>query len=130
MIYGSLKNPSLNRFAKVTNFSLAASLVCCFALAIPGYLSFTDRTQGNILNNFPDDNLMINIARFVFAITMYLTYPLELFVTREVLHEVFIKNSKSNFHHYLLTILLIAASFGIAVAFTDLGVVFELTVWQ
>jgi sodium-coupled neutral amino acid transporter 11 len=54
MIYGSLRTPTLDRFAKVTHISTFVSLVACTTLAISAYIIFTDKTQGNILNNFPE----------------------------------------------------------------------------
>src|ERR1700755_3478797 len=63
LIYGSLKKPTLDRFAKVTHYSTAISMVACLIMALAGYLTFGDKTQGNVLNNFPVDNLMVNIAR-------------------------------------------------------------------
>lgn len=56
----------------------------CFALALSGYLVFTDKTVGNILNNFPSDNVLINVARLAFGLNMFTTIPLEAFVCREV----------------------------------------------
>ncbi len=72
-------------------------------LGISGYLVFTDKTQGNILNNFSPvgsilcriwkrcsaqylfkDDTLINVARFCFGLNMFTTLPLELFVCREV----------------------------------------------
>ena len=52
LIYGSLRTPTLDRFAKVTHISTIISLIACCTLAISAYLVFTDKTQGNILNNF------------------------------------------------------------------------------
>jgi solute carrier family 38 (sodium-coupled neutral amino acid transporter), member 11 len=52
LIYGSLKTPTLDRFATVTHVSTVVSLIACATMAISGYVVFTDRTQGNILNNF------------------------------------------------------------------------------
>jgi solute carrier family 38 (sodium-coupled neutral amino acid transporter), member 11 len=52
LIYGSMRTPTLDRFAKVTHVSTLMSLVACCTLAISAYLVFTDKTQGNILNNF------------------------------------------------------------------------------
>lgn len=52
LIYGSLRTPTLDRFSKVTHISTAISLIACCTLAISAYIVFTDRTQGNILNNF------------------------------------------------------------------------------
>ncbi|KAI0930309.1 hypothetical protein AcW1_009038 [Taiwanofungus camphoratus] len=52
LIYGSLRTPTMDRFAKVTHISTLVSLVACCTLAISAYLVFTNKTQGNILNNF------------------------------------------------------------------------------
>lgn len=52
LIYGSLNTPTLDRFARVTHISTAISLVACMTLAVSAFLVFTDKTQGNILNNF------------------------------------------------------------------------------
>ena len=105
LIFGSLKQPSLNRFATVTHWSMGIAFFTCFALAVSGYLVFTDKTvgkckgnilknqilsiilyfnAGNILNNFPSDNTFINIARLAFGLNMFTTIPLEAFVCREV----------------------------------------------
>ena len=88
LIYGDLRTPTLDRFALVTHISTAISFVSCLTLAVAGYVVFTDKTQGNILNNFPEDDLLINIARFCFGFNMFTTLPLELFVCREVRVEI------------------------------------------
>lgn len=102
LIYGSLRTPTLDRFAKVTHISTFMSLVACCTLAISAYIVFTDKTQGNILNNFAavclsrvrtrvstiltltQSDTLINVARFCFGLNMFTTLPLELFVCREV----------------------------------------------
>lgn len=58
------------RFYAVTHVSTAISLFCCLLMAVSGYLVFTSKTEGNILNNFPADDLMVNIARFCFGVNM------------------------------------------------------------
>lgn len=63
LIYGSLKKPTLDRFAKVTHYSTGVSLVTCLAMGLAGFLTFGSKTQGNVLNNFPSDNVIVNIAR-------------------------------------------------------------------
>lgn len=63
LIYGSLKKPTLDRFTTVTHYSTGVSLVMCLAMGIAGFLSFGSKTQGNVLNNFPSDNILVNIAR-------------------------------------------------------------------
>ena len=71
LIYGSLRTPTLDRFNKVTHISTAISLVACCTLAISAYVVFTDKTQGNILNNFGP----VSRAKASFTIATY-TRPL------------------------------------------------------
>jgi Transmembrane amino acid transporter protein len=52
LIYGGLRTPTLDRFAYVTHISTLMSLVACLTLAVSAFLIFTDKTHGNILNNF------------------------------------------------------------------------------
>ncbi|KAK7203812.1 amino acid transporter [Myxozyma melibiosi] len=85
LIYGALRKPTLDRFARVTHWSTGVSMLACMTLALAGFLSFGDRTDGNVLNNFDASNVMINIARFCFGFNMLTTFPLEIFVCREVL---------------------------------------------
>ena len=63
LIYGSLSKPTLDSFARVTHFSTATSMAACLVMALAGFLTFGELTQGNVLNNFPVDNVMINVAR-------------------------------------------------------------------
>lgn len=53
LIYGSMRTPTIDRFALVTHVSTVFSLLACSVLAISAYVVFTNKTQGNILNNFP-----------------------------------------------------------------------------
>ena len=50
---------------------------------------FMDETQGDVLNNFPNDSIQANISRGLLAITMFFTYPMESFVARHVLVYLF-----------------------------------------
>ena len=80
LIYGSLKKPTLDRFAWVTHYSTFISMIACMTVALAGFLTFGDKTLGNLLvssckplrericpnshqNNFPTNNLMVNVAR-------------------------------------------------------------------
>ncbi|POS86750.1 hypothetical protein EPUL_001713 [Erysiphe pulchra] len=84
LIYDSLKTPTLDRFATVTHYSTGVSMLACLLLALSGYLTFGSLTQGNVLNNFPPDNILVNLARLCFGLNMLTTLPLEAFVCREV----------------------------------------------
>lgn len=56
LIYGSMKTPTIDRFALVTHISTCFSLLSCCILAISAFWVFTNKTQGNLLNNFPPVN--------------------------------------------------------------------------
>ncbi|KAI0356291.1 amino acid transporter [Trametes cingulata] len=128
LIYGSLRTPTLDRFNKVTHISTLISLVACCTLAISAYVVFTDRTQGNILNNFGPNDTLINIARFCFGLNMFTTLPLELFVCREVIEQYFFDTEAFNMQrHVFFTTAILCSSMIISMITCDLGVMLEIT---
>ncbi|KAK7057179.1 aa-trans domain-containing protein [Favolaschia claudopus] len=128
LIYGSLRTPTLDRFAVVTHISTVLSLVACCTLAISAYVVFTDKTQGNILNNFSPNDTLINVARFCFGINMFTTLPLELFVCREVIEQYFFSHETFSMQrHVFFTTSILLASMLLALVTCDLGVMLEIT---
>ncbi|KAJ6002712.1 hypothetical protein N7451_005259 [Penicillium sp. IBT 35674x] len=127
LIYGSLKRPTLDRFATVTHYSTGVSLIMCLAMGIAGFLSFGSKTQGNVLNNFPSDNILVNIARFCFGLNMLTTLPLEAFVCRSVMTTYYFPDEPFNPNrHMIFTSALVVTSMVLALITCDLGSVFEL----
>ncbi|KAK4575375.1 hypothetical protein LTR86_001229 [Recurvomyces mirabilis] len=127
LIYGSLRTPTMDRFARVTHYSTGISMMACMMMALGGYLSFGDRTQGNVLNNFPTDSVMINIARLCFGLNMITTLPLECFVCREVMTTYYFPSEPHNPNrHLIFTTSLVISAMGMALITSDLGIVFEL----
>ncbi|KAF3085511.1 hypothetical protein TWF569_002204 [Orbilia oligospora] len=127
LIYGSLRKPTLDRFARVTHYSTGISMVACMGMAFAGFLTFGDKTMGNVLNNFPNSNLMVNIARFCFGLNMLTTLPLEAFVCREVMIGYWYPGSPFEMkRHIIFTTGLIISALLISLFTCDLGAVFEL----
>ncbi|KAL4775502.1 transmembrane amino acid transporter protein-domain-containing protein [Aspergillus nidulans var. acristatus] len=127
LIYGSLKKPTLDRFAKVTHYSTGISLLMCLLMGVSGFLFFGSETQGNVLNNFPSDNILINIARLCFGLNMLTTLPLEAFVCREVMTTYYFPDEPFNMNrHLIFTSALVLTSVAMALLTCDLGAVFEL----
>mmetsp|Transcript_117 Transcript_117/g.163 ORF Transcript_117/g.163 Transcript_117/m.163 type:complete len:421 (+) Transcript_117:288-1550(+) len=85
IVSGSLENKTMTRWSMVTGFSITLSTILCLILGVCGYLGFMDETQGDVLNNFDEDSIVANSARFLLAITMFFTYPMESFVARHVM---------------------------------------------
>ncbi|KAG0643852.1 transmembrane amino acid transporter protein-domain-containing protein [Tuber brumale] len=127
LIYGSLKKPTLDRFARVTHYSTGISMVACLLMAVAGFLTFGDKTAGNVLNNFPTDNIMVNIARFCFGLNMLTTLPLEAFVCREVMETYYFPGEPFNMNrHLIFSSALVVSAMALSLMTCDLGVVFEL----
>ncbi|KAL4763268.1 putative amino acid transporter [Aspergillus foveolatus] len=127
LIYGSLKKPTLDRFAKVTHYSTGISLLMCLLMGVSGFLFFGSETQGNVLNNFPSDNILINVARLCFGLNMLTTLPLEAFVCREVMTTYYFPDEPFNMNrHLIFTSALVLTSVAMALLTCDLGAVFEL----
>lgn len=127
LIFDSLKTPSMDRFKIVTHWSTFVSMVACLFMGISGFLSFQNKTKGNVLNNFPADDTMANVARFCFGLNMVTTFPLEIFVCREVLIEYlypgepFVKK-----RHVIATTVLTLVAMGVALTTCNLGIILEL----
>ncbi|KAI9716000.1 MAG: hypothetical protein M1812_005634 [Candelaria pacifica] len=127
LIYGSLKKPTMDRFARVTHYSTFISMAACMAMALAGFLTFGDKTQGNVLNNFPTDNIVVNIARFCFGLNMLTTLPLEAFVCREVMTQYYFPTEAFDPNrHLIFSTALVASAMALSLFTCDLGAVFEL----
>ncbi|CAG8559864.1 16097_t:CDS:2 [Cetraspora pellucida] len=120
--------PTMNRFAAVTHLSTFISMAACMLMALTGYLVFTNKTQGNILNNFPGNDVIINIARFCFGFNMFTTLPLELFVCREVINNYYFADEQFTWiRHVTITTILVGSAMAISLLTDSLGIVLELT---
>lgn len=143
LIYESLKKPTMDRFAIVTHWSTGVSMVACLAMGVGGFLVFKDKTKGNLLNNFPSDDTMANVARFCFGLNMLTTLPLEIFVCREVFLNYFYPPSQSTLsaslshdpeeasdfnykRHFLTTTVLIFSAMSVSLFTCNLGVILEI----
>lgn len=127
LIYGSLRTPTIDRFSKVTHISTGVSMLACLLMALAGFLTFGDKTLGNVLNNFPPNNTMVNVARLCFGLNMLTTLPLEAFVCREVMFNYFFPNEPFNLSlHLIFSTGLVVSAMALSLITCDLGAVFEL----
>ncbi|XP_041858014.1 putative sodium-coupled neutral amino acid transporter 11 [Melanotaenia boesemani] len=126
LIYGSLKQPTLANWSLVTHISVGSALIISAAFAVAGYSTFTGYTQGDIFENYCRNDNLATFGRFCFGFSIITTFPLECFVTREVVSNAFSRNDLSKAEHAAITILIIALCTSISLAYDCLGVVLEL----
>ena len=91
IVSNSLEDNTTERWATVTFRSITTATILCLLMGVTGYLGFLDDTEGDILVNFDSDSVMANAGRVLLSITMFATYPMELFVARHVLVALFYK---------------------------------------
>ncbi|CAH7672267.1 transmembrane amino acid transporter protein-domain-containing protein [Phakopsora pachyrhizi] len=128
LIFDSLKKPSLDRFDRLIHFSTLISIVASLSMSLSGFLTFTNKTQANVLNNFPKDDFWINVSRLCFGLNMFTTLPLECFVCRETIETCFYGEKQfDRKRHIIYTTLLIGSVLIISLSTCDLGIVLELT---
>jgi sodium-coupled neutral amino acid transporter 11 len=70
---------------------------------------------------------MVNLARFLFGVNMFTTFPLEAFVAREVIEEYFFAGEFDQTRHLIFTTSLVLSSLIVSLSTCDLGIVLELT---
>ncbi|XP_048871431.1 putative sodium-coupled neutral amino acid transporter 11 isoform X2 [Brienomyrus brachyistius] len=126
MIYGSLKEPTLGTWSRVTHFSVSSAALISLLFATAGYATFTGYTQGDIFENYCRSDDLATFGRFCFGICIVTTFPLECFVTREVVSNVFFRGVLSNIAHVVVTVVIIAVSTVISLTYDCLGIVLEL----
>lgn len=134
-IYNSLRNATLAKFAKITHIACLMLMVFCGTMAINGLLTFGDKTKGNLLNNFRSDDFWINIARFCFGLNMLTTFPLEIYVVRDVLKDLVVEKDESGqtgsvemtkTQHIVITTILVFLSMLVLLFTCNLGFILEL----
>ncbi|WFC97302.1 hypothetical protein MYAM1_000011 [Malassezia yamatoensis] len=123
----SLKEPSMDKFKTITHYSTLISASAALAMSVAGYWSFEDKTLSNVLNNFPQSDTVVNIARFCFGLNMFTTLPLECFVCREVLETYFYQGEYEQKRHVFFTSALVISAMTVSLFTCDLGIVLEVT---
>ncbi|XP_008299374.1 putative sodium-coupled neutral amino acid transporter 11 [Stegastes partitus] len=126
LIYGSLEQPTLANWSRVTHVSVGSALIISAVFAVAGYSTFTGYTQGDIFENYCRNDNLATFGRFCFGLSIITTFPLECFVTREVVSNVICNRTLSRVEHVSITVLIVAVCTAISLAYDCLGVVLEL----
>ena len=100
IVAGSLERPTKKRWGTATSRALSLCVILEAAIGIAGYLSFLDKTEGDILNNFlslgGNTHTAANVARGLLCTTMFFVYPMDSFVCRHVLVVLFFRGRRAH----------------------------------
>ncbi|XP_055611260.1 putative sodium-coupled neutral amino acid transporter 11 isoform X2 [Uranotaenia lowii] len=84
LVYQSMRDATLERWEKVTHLSVGFAWLVATLFGIAGYCTFRALSQGDLLENYCWDDDLMNFARVLFSISILLTFPIECFVSREI----------------------------------------------
>ncbi|XP_075840521.1 putative sodium-coupled neutral amino acid transporter 11 [Microtus pennsylvanicus] len=126
LVYGSLEEPTVAKWCRIIHTSILVSVFICVLFATCGYLTFTGFTQGDLFENYCRSDDLVTFGRFCYGITVILTYPIECFVTREVIANVFFGGNPSSVFHIILTVVIVTAATLVSLLIDCLGIVLEL----
>ncbi|XP_070437589.1 putative sodium-coupled neutral amino acid transporter 11 isoform X2 [Equus przewalskii] len=91
------------------------------AIQAVGVMSF-----GDLFENYCRNDDLVTFGRFCYGVTVILTYPMECFVTREVIANVFFGGTLSSVVHIVVTVVIITVATLVSLLIDCLGIVLEL----
>nr|KAF6497772.1 solute carrier family 38 member 11 [Rousettus aegyptiacus] len=127
LVYGSLEEPTVAQWSCIIHVSTLVSVLISILFATCGYLTFTGFTQGDLFENYCRNDDLVTFGRFCYGVTVILTYPIECFVTREVIASVFFGGNLSSVFHIIVTVVLITVATLVSSVIDCLGTVLELS---
>ena len=64
----------------MATLAILGSILLTVFVGSCGYITFGDETKANLLNNFSDDDILADLMRILYILTMVLTYPVRILV--------------------------------------------------
>ncbi|XP_045415348.1 putative sodium-coupled neutral amino acid transporter 11 isoform X2 [Lemur catta] len=126
LVYSSLEEPTVAKWSRIIHISIVVSMFICILFATCGYLTFTGFTQGDLFENYCRSDNLVTFGRCCYGVTVLLTYPMECFVTREVIANVFFGGNLSSVFHVVITVVIITIAMLVSLLIDCLGIVLEL----
>ncbi|KAI9271930.1 transmembrane amino acid transporter protein-domain-containing protein [Phascolomyces articulosus] len=127
-VYLSQRDQRPSQFLLADISSVLVGYVINITFAVMGFLCFGVHVKANVLLNFPNDDLIINIVRLLLGIFMVLTIPMSIYPCRESLQKLLKYNIDgripTNTEHYATTAVIFAIVLLLGATVTELGKVF------
>ncbi|XP_026742132.1 proton-coupled amino acid transporter-like protein CG1139 [Trichoplusia ni] len=107
-------------------FSIGMAIIVAIfcVLGVFGYLKYGDEVKASITLNLPLEDKKAQAARLAFAISLFLSFPLQNFVAYQIVWQKILKKYKPKAERlwdYLLRVFLVVIPFSMAVAAPMLG---------
>ncbi|KAG2470215.1 S38A6 protein, partial [Polypterus senegalus] len=93
-IYSSMQNKRLSHWVVISTISMLFCLLIYSLTGIFGFLTFGSSVAADILMSYPGNDVVIIIARLLFAISIVTIYPIILLLGRSVIQDLLLKNRR------------------------------------
>jgi len=127
-IFGELKD---NHLPYRGNWVIVCTNLVCIVLysltGTFGYLNFPTSEEGNVLKNYADNDVLVNVARAVLCFVIVCHYPPSNYCCRAALEYLIYPNAKpSNFRRIAWTLVIWGGAFTVSILVPNIDVVFGL----
>jgi len=127
-IFGELKNNDVP--SRINIVILCTNLVCVILYSLTGvfgYLQFFGAVEGNILKNYPDTDVLANVARAVLSFVIVCHYPPSNYCCRAAMDYLFFSKAKASTPRRLAwTVIIWGLAFVVAITLPQINIVFGL----
>lgn len=126
--YNELKNTSMPRFNKVVGLAFGISIATFVLMMNLGFLTFGGVTSGFVLNNYASSDALASLARLAIGLALLTGYPFTFSALRDGILDLRNLTGEAREKQVRpLTIGLITAITGLALALKDVGYVVSLS---
>eukprot|EP00761_Pharyngomonas_kirbyi_P012170 gb/GECH01012197.1/.p1 GENE.gb/GECH01012197.1/~~gb/GECH01012197.1/.p1 ORF type:complete len:507 (+),score=81.11 gb/GECH01012197.1/:1-1521(+) len=127
-IYQELRKPTKGRVLMTVNGSVISCLTIYTLMGTAGYFTFYEAVKGNVLINYSESDIPVEIGRIGLAFTICFSYPLLSFPCKRTIETtLFYSNPFTHLRNTIESILITSTSFGLAILIPDVSAVFGIT---
>jgi sodium-coupled neutral amino acid transporter 11 len=136
-VFGGLRKSTRPRYYTVVFVTMILTVLCVGTMGLSGYFLFFDLNlkEANVLQLLPRSDILAIVGRFLLTLDIALAIPYTAFMPRyglnymvtAVFPSIRTDKVKAEVFHFASTFFFVFLGLGIALLFTDLGVVFEIT---
>lgn len=126
-IYKCYSSNNYKSFMSVISIAIGAVYIVYILIAVTGFVTFSGSIRDNLFFEYCSNDHLVNAAKVIFAITLMLTFPMQMYASREVLITALSQNfTIQKYHRIAITTLLVTIAYLISSSIQKLGPAVEL----
>ncbi|XP_014470141.1 PREDICTED: proton-coupled amino acid transporter 1-like [Dinoponera quadriceps] len=126
----NMKTPQyFGGYCGVLNIGMTVIVILYIAMGFFGYIKYGSNAKGSVTFNLPQEEVMAQSIKIMFAIAIFITYALQAYVPVEILWNTYLEQRIRNrklFWEYVCRTVVTLATFVLAIAIPRLGLFISL----